>query len=88
MFTYSIEKDPIIVVIVDPNGNPAIHQPHHPNAENFAPWTSETEAEEWAESHVELMNNPPADLEAKTKEEIIAELEAQLAVLKGETAVG
>ena len=87
MFTYTIEKDPIIVVIADRDGNPAIHQPHHPNAENFAPWTSEAEAEEWAKSHIDLMNNPPVDPDAKTKEEIIAELEAQLAALKEDPAV-
>lgn len=85
MYTYRIEENPTIVHILDINGSSVIQQPHHPEAENFAPWASVEEAESWVIEHLEKMNNPLLNpLPALSKEELIAELEAQLAELKAE----
>lgn len=85
MYTYRIEENPTVVHILDINGSSVVQQPHHPNAENFAPWVSMEEAENWAIEHLEIMNDSiinPAP--SPSKEELIAELEAQLAELKAE----
>lgn len=61
MYTYRIEEEngnPVAWIDVD--GNPSIYQPHHPSAENYAPWSSAQDAEAWAIAHIEQLSNPPA----------------------------
>jgi hypothetical protein len=68
MYTYRIEEEngnPVAWIDVD--GNPSIYQPHHPNAANYAPWSSAQEAEAWAVAQIEQLSNPPAPAE---KEEL------------------
>jgi hypothetical protein len=85
MFTYEITEDPIIVLIKDPSGGTYLHQPHHPEAENFAPWVDAAEASAWGEQKISELNhaleNPTP---APTKEELIAKLEEELAALRAE----
>jgi len=85
MFSYEIQEDPIVIVIKDPNGQPNFHQPHHPDAENFSPWESLADAKSWAEEKVKEMNDILANpAPAPTNEQLIAELEVQLAALRAE----
>jgi len=65
MHTYRIETNEAgnPEVWIDLNGEKFIHQPHHPNAENFAPWSSAVDAEAWAIEWVNKLNNPPAQVE-------------------------
>lgn len=59
MFTYRIEEEngnP--VAWIDFDGHPSVYQPHHPNAVNFAPWSSAADAEAWAIQHIEKVSNP------------------------------
>lgn len=53
MFTWRVTiEDGSPVAWIDVNGYPSIKQPHHPNAINFEPWASESEASAWAENEV------------------------------------
>ncbi len=59
MYTYRIEEEngnP--VAWIDFEGKPAIYQPHHPSAINYAPWSSAAEAEAWAVEHIDKLLNP------------------------------
>lgn len=62
-FTYRVEissEGKPEIWIDNSEGYPAIHQPHHPQAVNFAPWESREAAEVWATGFVAQLNNPPA----------------------------
>lgn len=75
-YTYKIEEtENSISVFIESDGSVILFQPHHPEAANFAPWTSVAEAEAWAKSEVDslviLANTPrvvPAELETITEE--------------------
>lgn len=60
-FTYRIETGPqgAPEVWVDTaEGLPTFHQPHHPEAVNYAPWENREAAEIWATGFVYQLNNP------------------------------
>ena len=62
-FSFRIETGPEgapEVWVDNAEGYPVIHQPHHPNAVNYAPWGTREEAEIWAIGYVNGLNNPPA----------------------------
>lgn len=60
-FTWRIELGPEghpEIWIDNAEGYPVIHQPHHPQAVNFAPWETREAAEIWATGYVNKLNNP------------------------------
>jgi hypothetical protein len=64
MYTYRIENEEgKIVVYLDINNNPFIHQPFNPEHEGFVDWSSSQEAEEWAIEKIDTFNNPTPALE-------------------------
>lgn len=50
---YEVLEDPILVFIKNDEDEIVVSQPHHPEAENFAPWDNKADAEAWAKSYIE-----------------------------------
>ena len=72
MYTYRITNDENgIMAWIDQDGQPIIMQPHHHNAVNNTPWTSEAEAEAWAVEAVERLQE-----EAEERVSLAAQAEA------------
>lgn len=64
-YTFRIEhEDGNPIVWIDRDGNQIIRQPHHPSAVHNAPWASDAEAQEWAQTAVEQLAAQEAAVEA------------------------
>jgi len=73
---YEILEDPILVFIKNENDEIVVSQPHHPEALEFAPWESTSDAQAWA---VEYITGRAAE-EEKAREEVASLVDAELPV--------